>query len=169
MSETPVEERTLYVVRHGEAFSGSPTLEDVHRPLTAKGQADARRLGPLLRGAPPFVLWCSPATRTRQTAAEIVAALGLGETPTVFERRIYEGSLEALLEVLAATPPEARAAALIGHNPGVTNLVRTLLPEGGTGLGPILPGTLVALRTRRAWDALDAASCTLARYDAPGG
>ncbi len=160
-------ERTLYVFRHGEAAPGAADLDDEFRPLTEKGRGDVARFGAILGRTPPTIVWCSPATRTRETLAGLTASTAPIAFPTVFEARIYEASLDALLDVLAETPPETRVAALVGHNPGVSDLVRTLLAAGTKGLGPITPGTLVVLRTAARWDALAPKSCTLALYDSP--
>ncbi len=167
MTDIPTVDRTLYVFRHGEAAPGSADLDDEFRPLTEKGRRDVLRFGAILRRTPPTVVWCSPATRTRETLAGLVASAAPTALPTTHEPRIYDASLDALLEVLAETPRDATVAALVGHNPGVSDLVRTLLAPETKGLGPITPGTLVVLRTRAAWDALGRKSCTLALYDSP--
>jgi phosphohistidine phosphatase len=159
--------RTLYVVRHGKAVKEIPSGEDFNRPLTAQGRADVRRLGPLTGAAPPERIWCSPARRTRETAEGLVESSPTPAPAPVFDERIYAASHETLLQVLAETPAEVASAAIVGHNPGVTDLVRTLLGPDDEGLGPIVPGTLVALFTTYAWDALRPGACRLIRYEPP--
>lgn len=161
------DERTLYVVRHGEAVPAAPEIEDFQRALTERGRADVRRFGAQLRAGKPGVVWCSPARRTRETFEGLRDSLRPEPLDAVFERRIYEGSLRDLLDVLGDTPDEFAAAALVGHNPGVTTLVRTLCRPHEDGLGAIVPGTMVVLRTRAAWNALGPGCCELAAFDAP--
>lgn len=160
-------ERTLFVFRHGEAVPAAPEIEDARRPLTARGRADVRRFGAAMRPALPGVVWCSPALRTRETFEGLRESVRPDALDAVFERRIYEGSLRDLLDVLGDTPESLASSALVGHNPGVTTLVRTLCRPDEPGLGPIVPGTMVVLRTRAAWDALAPGCCSLAVFDAP--
>lgn len=160
-------DRTLLVFRHGEAVAAAPELEDFRRPLTPRGRADVRRFGSALRTRKPDVIWCSPARRTRETFEGLRESVAPAPLDAVFERRIYEGSLKDLLDVLGDTPDELATAALVGHNPGVTTLVRTLCRPDEPGLGTIVPGTLVVLRTRADWNALVPGCCELAAFDAP--
>jgi phosphohistidine phosphatase len=160
-------DRTLLVFRHGEAVAAAPGVEDFQRPLTLRGRADVRRFGATLRARNPGVVWCSPARRTRETFEGLRESLRPVPLDAVFERRIYEGSLKDLLDVLGDTPDEVAIAAIVGHNPGVTTLVRTLCRPDEPGLGAIVPGTMVALRTRAAWNAVGPGCCELAAFDAP--
>jgi phosphohistidine phosphatase len=160
-------ERRLYVIRHGDAVRAIPSGEDFPRPLTRVGREDVLRLGVLVAPRPPEHLWCSPARRTRETADGLLKATAAPAPKTVYDERIYAASAGALLSVLAETPATVATAALIGHNPGVTDLVRTLLGDLDAGLGPIVPGTLVALSTDRDWNALDSGVGRLVRYEPP--
>ena len=60
--------RTLVIVRHAKS-SWDYDVDDHERPLSARGRRDAEALGRLLsqRSLRPDLVFCSTATRTRQT------------------------------------------------------------------------------------------------------
>ncbi|MFF0310888.1 SixA phosphatase family protein [Streptosporangium sp. NPDC004379] len=137
--------RTLVVLRHAEAAT-VPGLADRDRPLTARGEHDARGAGEALTdlGLRPEVVLCSPALRTRRTAE-----LALPGADIRFETGIYEAYPDELLELLRRSDPEVRTLALVGHNPGVHELVLGLSGvDGGDGFPP---GTFAVLETEDEW------------------
>jgi phosphohistidine phosphatase len=67
----------------------------------------------------------SPAERTRETWR--LAAAGLAVVPPVREDdRVYAATARSLLGVVRELPPEVETVALVGHNPGVEELVESL-------------------------------------------
>ena len=105
--------------------------------------------------------------RTRETADGLLASSPTPLPAPAFDARIYAAEIATLYEVLADTPTDCRAAALIGHNPSLSQLVRALLFDGGAKLGVIVPGALIALTTTATWKTLRPRSCQLARFEAP--
>lgn len=75
--------RKTYLIRHGEAvINRRPDLlsgRSNSAPLTARGEAEARELGHLLRerGLIPTIAYTSPAVRARRTAEVALAEMGL--------------------------------------------------------------------------------------------
>jgi phosphohistidine phosphatase len=67
----------------------------------------------------------------------VCKALDLKKKHIVWDQGVYEGDLDGLLAVLARVPPEALTVLLVGHNPGLEELVRFLtdndLDEPGDG------------------------------------
>jgi phosphohistidine phosphatase len=124
--------RRLVVARH--AKSDWPVgVADAERPLGRRGLRDAAAAGQWLAGhaARPELVWCSPARRTRQTWDGLDAGLGPGVGPEVrFDERVYQGTLEDLLAVLHDTPAASTCVLLVGHNPGVQDLVMALAERG---------------------------------------
>lgn len=160
-----VRTRRLYVVRHGEA---APPRGggDFERPLTPRGREQAGRLGPLVADAPPAIVLASPARRTAETAEAFVRSAA-GRLPApAFDERIYAADVATLLAVLTEISDSVAVAALVGHNPGVSDLTRVLLRDD-SALGSIVPGTLVALDVRAAWSSLGPGVAALARFEAP--
>jgi phosphohistidine phosphatase len=124
--------RHLVVLRH--AKSDWPAgVADEDRPLGRRGLRDASAAGRWLveHDAVPEMVWCSPARRTRQTWATLSAEIGPGDGPEVrFDPRVYDASLEDLLAVVRDTPPSCGRVLLVGHNPGVQELVLALARAG---------------------------------------
>jgi phosphohistidine phosphatase len=124
--------RHLVVLRH--AKSDWPAgVADEDRPLGKRGVRDAGAAGRWLadNDARPELVWCSPARRTRETWDALSANLGAGAGPEVrFDGRVYEASLDDLLAVVRDTPAACTRVLLVGHNPGVQELVLSLARRG---------------------------------------
>jgi phosphohistidine phosphatase len=117
---------TLILLRHGKSdWSGGEP--DRLRPLAGRGR----------RQVPEAARWLadnvgvidlavvSPAERTRETWR--LAAAELAVPPPVREDdRVYAGSARSLLEVVRELPEEMATVVLVGHNPGVEDLVVSL-------------------------------------------
>jgi phosphohistidine phosphatase len=120
----------LVLVRHAIAVpSGTADIADDERPLTKRGR---KRFGKAARGLarivpPPDLLLTSPLPRARETA-EIAGAAWGGVTPTP-EPLLAGGPPARLLATLAAHR-EKDLVALVGHEPGMSELLARLV--GGT-------------------------------------
>jgi phosphohistidine phosphatase len=121
--------RTLVVIRHAKSDWEQAT-PDEQRPLNERGRREAPLIGRWLadhvEGLDLVV--CSPATRARQTWR--LASAGL--EPKVRARsdeRIYAAGPRVLMSVVEELDDEVGTAALVGHNPGLTELVETLCGE----------------------------------------
>ena len=155
---------TLYLLRHAKAEKAVKhawdPAEDRNRPLTAGGMADAVAVGRWFRTHQliPGLALVSPAKRTLQTwqlaANELAASL-----PIRVEEALYEASVEDLLRVVRALPPQFTSALIVGHDPSLSDflgvematcsLARFELAEWRT-LAPEPPG--VKLRRIRSED-----------------
>lgn len=78
------------------------------------------------QGLSPDMIISSPALRTKQTVLAVVEKLGLPEQEVIWEPEIYAASLDQLLEVLTRYVSAADSVLLVGHNPGLDNLVEYL-------------------------------------------
>lgn len=120
--------RRLWLLRHGKSDWHGDTADDFQRPLAGRGGRDAARMGEWLatRGAVPDYVVSSPARRARQTTLAVCGALGIGEQGVCWDTRIYGASLDQLLDVLADCPATAAWTLLVGHNPGLDDLLMHL-------------------------------------------
>lgn len=119
--------KTVLILRHAKSSWSNTALSDHDRPLKARGERDAPRMGRLLReqGLLPDLIITSTARRARDTA-ELVAQ-GAGYEGEVEETRsFYHAPPRAYLERLRALPPEIGCVLLVGHNPGMEELVKVL-------------------------------------------
>ncbi|MBA0126916.1 histidine phosphatase family protein [Haloechinothrix sp. YIM 98757] len=118
--------RKLVVARHAKS-AWPEGVADAERPLNERGRRDAPRVGAWLAEHVPELdlAVCSPAERAQQTWD--LARSGLAREPRVhYERRVHGASVEDLMIVVHGLPNEAHAVLLVGHNPGVAELVYAL-------------------------------------------
>lgn len=120
----------LYLLRHAEAERGGGSMSDFDRALSARGRAEAALMGRYARSRAPelALVLCSPAARAKLTAALFLEAAGVAP-PVVYDERIYEASAGRLLRVMREIAHEAEAALVVGHNPGMAELLALLTHE----------------------------------------
>jgi phosphohistidine phosphatase len=118
--------RRLVVLRH--AKSDWPAgVADHDRPLGRRGVRDSTAVGRWLvdNDNTPDLVWCSTARRTRETWAHLGSQLPAG-CDVHFEDNVYDAGVDDLMDVLRRTPKKTARVLLVGHNPGVQDLVLTL-------------------------------------------
>ena len=147
-------QRELLLMRHGK---GSPRGDggDAERPIKDRGKRDAQRIGVWLSQhelLPDHVL-ASPAERALVSAQKACKAGGLTGGHAVADPRLYPGSRQALLEVLAGCPPAAQRVLVVAHRPALAGLLDHLVGA----VVPRLPtGSLVRLAMPATWERLPA-------------
>jgi phosphohistidine phosphatase len=118
----------LWILRHAKSSWDDPSLDDHERPLSRRGERACVALRRHCAAAAvlPEVVLCSTATRARET----LAALGgvLGDPQVLLEDGLYLASAHGLLTRLRAL--DAESALLVGHNPGLQELVVSLARPG---------------------------------------
>lgn len=121
----------LILMRHAKAEKRSKSGEDFDRALTDTGREDAAIMGRVLadEGLVPDLVVASAAQRTRETAEAVAAAFPKARVEV--RRDLYNAPALVLLE--AAETAQARTVMIVGHNPGVHELVLHLLVDGGAG------------------------------------
>ena len=136
-------------MRH--AKSAWPDVPDRERPLAARGRRDAPLMGRWLRtaGCIPDRVVCSTALRASQTWQLAQSALG-ADPGTIFDDRVYEASAAQLLGLISDTPAAVRTLLIVGHDPALPDLARTLAaaaaPSGARLPGPADPAALDRMR-----------------------
>jgi phosphohistidine phosphatase len=122
--------RRLVVLRHAKS-AWPEGVPDHQRPLAPRGRRDAPAAGRALVEADclPDLALCSTAVRARQTWE--LASDQWGTPPPVrHDRRLYAADAEDLLDVVREVPPEVETLLLVGHNPGLEELVLDLAGDG---------------------------------------
>ena len=122
--------KTLLLLRHAKSSRDEIAVADHDRPLNKRGRRDAPRMGRLLReeGIVPDLVLCSTAERARETARAVAEASGFsGETR--LERTLYLAGPSRILATLQGLPPEVKTAMVVGHNPGLEELLGLLTGE----------------------------------------
>lgn len=166
--------KTLTLLRHAKSGWDDPVTRDFDRPLNAKGKRAAQTMGRHWRdlGLEFDHIVASPAIRVGETLDAVVAGYGRKLAP-VWERRIYLASAATLLDVVHELPADADRILMVGHNPGLEDLVLMLVPEAADGLRALVeqkyPTASFAEMTLdiAAWDAAATGVATLTRYVRP--
>ena len=126
------DDKVLILFRHAKAEhdSGKP---DHERELTGRGRRDAAAAGRWLHehGLGPELVLCSTSTRTRQTWEEAVGGGACGEDVR-YERRLYDGAAENVLETVRDSGGEAQVVLVVGHNPTMAVLASGLSEGDGS-------------------------------------
>jgi len=119
--------KTLLVLRHAKSSWNDPALDDYERPLNDRGLRDAPRMGELVReyGLIPDVVLSSDAVRARLTAEAVADVAGYaGEI--LLDPRLYLAGPTDILSLLPSVRENAETVMIVGHNPGLEQLVEQL-------------------------------------------
>ena len=105
-------------------------MSDFERPLKERGREAAEQIGLFMAAKKVTVsaLIVSPAVRTRQTIEIVLRHAPLGVEPQ-FDQRIYEASLSTLVQVVSEIADDKQSAMLVGHNPGMEEMLALLTHE----------------------------------------
>jgi phosphohistidine phosphatase len=125
--------KTLTLLRHAKSSWNDPVERDFDRPLNDRGRRAARVMGDhMRRESLRFdAVVVSPSVRTLETLSAAQTAFGR-DLPHVEDRRIYLASSVTLLEVLRDCDNSAESVLLVGHNPGLEDLILDLVPDVGS-------------------------------------
>lgn len=119
--------KKLLLIRH--AKTGSHDMADFKRPLTDRGIRDAEFMARQLQNAgllPEYIL-TSAALRTQTTAGIIAEKLNIPHKTS--DKAIYEASTHTLLKIINHLPAGYNFIALVGHNPGISQILYELSGE----------------------------------------
>ncbi len=153
--------KTLTLLRHAKSGWDDPVARDFDRPLNAKGIRAAMAMGRKAAedGLAADRLIASPAARVQQTLDAFFEGLGRTIEP-IWDRRIYLASSSTLLDIIRETPAEVESLMLVGHNPGLEDLILDLVTDDGNSpLRDIVESKYpTACLARMSWDGSDWAS-----------
>ncbi len=121
---------SLILLRHAKSDWNQP-LPDFDRPLNNRGRKAIGLVGRHMhkQGLNVDHVCSSPAERAAQTATGISKYLQYPEAAIHWEQRLYHASLETLLQVVAELSAQHARIMLVGHNPGLEELLCYLVPE----------------------------------------
>jgi phosphohistidine phosphatase len=162
--------KRLLLIRHAKSSWDDPALSDHERPLAPRGTRAAERLRAHLEGSDlrPDLVLSSSSRRTRETLELLAPAFGNAERS--IEDGLYGADGTELLERLRGVPDDVSTVALIGHNPGIEDLVLELAEEG-TDLDRIREkfptGALAVLGIDAPWRDLATGSARLLSFVSP--
>ncbi len=122
--------KELLILRHGKSDWNLDCI-DFNRPLSPRGQHDAQTIGNWLKQEQqqPDLIISSPALRALTTAEITCLAMDLPVQSIQTDINIYEASLSDLLQLLTTLPDSVQRLLLVGHNPGLEQLLSHLVPH----------------------------------------
>lgn len=112
----------LILWRHAEAEDGTPTLPDLKRRLTPKGEKQARQMAQWLAQHLPKTtrILVSPAERTQQTVHPLLL-------PYELEKKVGVGMTADELLTAAGWPDQDGTVLVVGHQPTLGQVAATLM------------------------------------------
>ena len=118
----------LTLVRHAKSSWNHPYLSDFERPLNKRGLKNAPDMGKRLatQGYKVNTIISSPATRAITTAEFIASQIEFNIQKIRQDERIYEASLNTLINLVKTLDNNSISIMLVGHNPGFTMLCNYL-------------------------------------------
>lgn len=127
--------RRLMLLRHAKTENEAPSGRDEDRRLDNRGHRDAAEIGGWIGHHPPFpdLVLVSHAMRALQTWEIAWAAMkGLVSEPEVeLVPELYGADVSQLLETIRdASSADPKRLMLVGHNPGMHELVLALAGGG---------------------------------------
>lgn len=119
----------LLIIRHAKSSWENLDLSDIERPLNNRGQQDALLMVDVLKGYNLNLdkIYCSTATRARMTIEILAKGLGLKLEDINFVDELYNASRKDLLNLIRQLNDNLNSVAVVGHNPGLTDLTHYLL------------------------------------------
>lgn len=125
--------KTLGLFRHAKSDWHDRRARDFDRPLNERGRKGAALMGRHIRdhGIGWDRLIASPAVRVAETI-ELAVEAAERSFPINWDRRVYLASSATLIDLLREQEGDPESILLIGHNPGLEDLIFDLVPDDGS-------------------------------------
>ena len=139
----------LLILRHGKSSWKDLSLDDFDRPLKGRGRRDAEAMGQYIqdRCLLPDLVLCSTAKRAVQTLKRAMKNMDIPSSCVKWSPNLYHAETETWMKQLSAVPASFKRVMVVGHNPGLEDLVIFLskkpisIPEDGK----LIPTATLAL------------------------
>jgi len=158
--------KKIILIRHAKSAWDHPWLADFERPLAERGLRDAPQMAASLknRGITVDLICSSTAKRAKQTACLTAEVLGYPEKKIHWEKSLYHASEDHLLRFIQSQSDQIQTLVLVGHNPGLTELINTL----GVKLDNLpTSGQFAFSLSTTHWKELSRDTCTFDWWDSP--
>jgi phosphohistidine phosphatase len=114
----------------------------------------------------PSLIVTSSATRARRTASLVAKAIKYPAEFLQAEEDLYLASPETILEFVCGQEDNFSDLMIVGHNPGMTDLINQILPSMNLANLPTSGVVAIDFDTKK-WAEIDTADARLAFYDYP--
>ncbi len=114
----------IFIIRHGNASPVSENYNEENRPLTEKGELEAKKLGQyyLKLGIKFDVIWSSPFVRAIQTKDNIFCSINYINYKVVDELKPWENS-DYILRLIRSEYKETKILGIVGHQPQIGKIL----------------------------------------------
>lgn len=120
-------QRQLIVLRHGEAESSSSKMPDRERPLTNAGERSLIELAERFKDHDISPTYFLTSSAVRAISSTRLLSCGLDIDLAIDSRDdLYLADYLRLLEQITTIPDSFKSLCLVGHNPGLSDLVYAL-------------------------------------------
>lgn len=125
--------KTLGLFRHAKSDWHDPRARDFDRQLNERGRKGAEAMGRHIceHGIAWSRIIASPAIRCSESIELAAQAVGRPVT-AMWDRRIYLASSATLLDLLREQSSDPPSILMVGHNPGLEDLIFDLVPDDGS-------------------------------------
>ncbi len=116
--------KKLLLIRHAQTEDLAKG-KDINRSLTARGSLDCELMSERLikQNFFPDCIILSPAMRTQQTSTKLLNHLGLNSINKVVCNGLYQASASFILDEISLVNSKVNSLVIIGHNPGISELL----------------------------------------------
>lgn len=128
-------QKTLYILRHAKAETGSASQDDHQRTLNERGIEACDIMGKYMfrHHIQPDRVLCSTAERTSETWTRLQPSFK--QPPALeYSEQLYLASANEILKVIAQVPDTVGSLMIVGHNPGLHQLSLKLSKAGDESL-----------------------------------
>ncbi len=120
--------KRLVILRHGKSSWDNSLLDDFDRPINERGKENSLDMGFFLfemLGVSDIIL-SSSAKRAFDTAKNVAKAMKYPAKEIISDSTLYLASVITILNCVGKLSDTATSCILVGHNPGLTDLVNYL-------------------------------------------
>jgi len=159
--------RTLYLLRHAEAFDSTSGQKDFDRELSEVGRSNAIHMGSFLfvNYKNPDQIISSPAQRAVDTAHIIAEQLHFDTEKIRVKEELFEASVRILLQTVNEIDEYLGSVMLVGHNPSISYLGEYLSRED---IDPLAPCGVVQIQFDLKWNEISERTGDFKNYHYPG-
>jgi phosphohistidine phosphatase len=162
--------KRLTLIRHANADWKNATVPDFDRPLNKRGLTEAEAIGKVLleHNLVPDLLLVSPARRTQQTTEILMRKLALPVRRVKAVEALYLAAAGDIIALVAETTgPKVDHLAIVGHNPGLSEVARHFAPEG-LDLADLATGAACTLTfTAATWNSIAPPAAGAVQFEPP--
>src|SRR5215469_341794 len=122
--------KSVLILRHAKSSWKQPEIDDHDRPLNKRGKRDAPIMGKLLKNEHiiPDLIISSTAKRAHSTAKDVAKTSGYKGKITLVHS-LYAAAPAAYIDVLRRLSNNYTRVLMVGHNPGLEELVSMITGE----------------------------------------